>query len=253
MVEATLVVAALATLAVSATYGFVGLRLARDARLVSAPGRALAYFAGWWLATSLNQLLGGALYFMAAFGQLDLSLHVSYVFVQRLLLSLSLVGLMQYLLYLHTGREWVWHLAVFYGVYYVSQVYLVLSRDPIGVASFGWRTDLVYASTAAPIWELAGLMIIVPPILGALALVRVYRRVEGRTRRFRVAMLAGGFVVWWLTAIVAGQRYMLELASVQIVNRVVGIVVAVGILLAYQPLGWMQRRYALEPLSTTRT
>lgn len=248
MVESTLALAAASTLLVGATYAYVGLHLVRKARAERGDGRnarALSFFGGWWFATSLNQSLGGVLYLAAAFGWTDLSIQLTYVLVQRLLLALSLVGLMFYLIYLQTGRDALLPLAIVYAAYYASQVYIVVARAPIGVESFGWRTDLVYANASSPLWESLSLLIVVPPVIGALSLLRVYPRLPSPARRLRVAMIGGGFVVWWVLAVIAGQARTFDLAWLQGLNRVVGILVALGILLAYEPRPWMERRFGI--------
>lgn len=246
MAETTLVVASASTLLVAFTYLYVGLRLARRSGVSDASARALLFFALWWLATSANQILGSSLYLAAAFGFRDLALQLAYVLIQRLLLAISLVGLMYYLLYLQTGRDHLLALVAVYAFYYVVAVYSVVARGPIGVESFGWRTDLVFARSLPPAWGLQNLLIVAPPVIGSLLLLRVYKRVEGRTRRFRIAMLAGGFVVWWITAIVAGNPATYDVTALQVANRLVGLAVALGILAAFEPLPWMVRRMGFE-------
>lgn len=243
MVEATLLVASLLTYTVAATYAYVGWRLSKQPAVRDASGRALVFFSIWWLTTSLNQFLGSSLYLAAAFGYTDVSLQLAYVVLQRLLLAVSLVALMHYLVYLQTGRDATVWLAATYGAYWVLAVYEVIQRDPVGVASYGWRTDLVYASPSIALFQLLQLLIVVPPVVGALALLRLYKRVEGPERRLRIAMLGIGFVVWWVTAVVAGNPQTFDVAWLQIANRVIGIAVAMGIFYAFEPTAWMERRY----------
>lgn len=210
--ETILAVAGASTMLVALTYGYVGLRLAGQATGTSATARALAFFALWWLATSLNQAMGSTLYVAAAFGYTSVDIQLTYVFVQRLLLALSLVGLMYYLLYLQTGRSYLLPLIVVYALYYVTQMYVISAGGAIAVESFAWRTDLVYATPVSPAWDLASLLVVLPPVIAALATLRVYRRVGTPIRRFRVAMIGIGFVVWWVLAIAAGQRAAYDLA-----------------------------------------
>lgn len=246
--RATLLFAGLSTLLVAATYGYVAWSLYRKSAGSSPASRTLRLFSLWWGATSLNQALGSLLYLAAAFGTMDTGLQASYVLLQRLLLAVSLVGLMQYLVYLQTGRDALTGLAVVYGVYWATQVYHVVARQPVGVEAFSWRTDLVYAKTLSPAWDLlTPLFIVLPPVVGALLLLRIYRRVETPTQRFRILAIAVGFTVWWLVAVAAGHPATHDIAWFQAVNRVVGVLVALAVLLAYEPTGWMKRRYQLEP------
>lgn len=247
MVEPTLAVAGASTLLVATVYGYVGMRLLGKTSAASPSSIAMRFFSLWWLATALNQFFGSLLYLAAAFGSTDVSLQLTYVYLQRLLLAVSLVGLLYYLVYLQTGKGWLIPLIVVYGLYFVAQVFNLSVREAVGVESFGWRTDIQWATAEPPVFALISLIIIVPPIVGALMMLRVYRRVETPTRRFRVAMIGIGFALWWALAILAGQRATFDIGWLQALNRVVGIAVAVGILLAYEPLGWMRRRYHLEP------
>lgn len=246
MVETTLALAALLTYGVASVYAYVGIRLARRAGACAGGRRAMLFFGLWWIATALNQTLGSSLYLAAAFGWSDVAVQASYLVLQRLLLAASLVGLMHYLVYLQSGRDALVPLIALYSAYFALQVYTLAARDPVGIQSYGWRTEVVYDAPLAPAWGLLNLLIVVPPVVGALMLFRVYRRVDGRTRRFRVAMIGGGFVLWWITAVAAGQPQAWDVGWLQAANRVVGIAVALGILAAYEPATWMQRRYGLE-------
>ena len=250
MVETTLAIAGVSTLAVALVYGYVGLRFAKQAHGKGSGVRAMRFFALWWSATSLNQVLGSLLYLGFAFGYGDLSLQLTYVFLQRLLLSLSLVGLMYYLIYLQTGKDTALALVLVYAIYFASQVYSLTARAPLGIDSFGWRTEIRWDRDMPAVWQAWNLLIVIPPTVGALMMLRVYRRVEGPTRRFRIAMIGIGFVAWWILAIVAGQQQMWEVGWLQALNRVVGLAVALGILVAYEPMAWMRRRYHLEPFSS---
>lgn len=250
MVEATLALAGASTLMVACVYGYVGARLSRNTSGRAPSSRAMRSLGFWWLATSVNQILGSALYLAYAFGHSDLSVQLTYVFVQRLLLAVSLVALMYYLLYLQTGKGYLVPLIAVYAIYFLSAVYTLTARVPVAVKSFGWRTDIVWAGELPEIWSAFALLLVVPPTIGALGMLRLYRRVDGPTRRFRIAMIGVGFVAWWVVALVAGQPRTFEIGWFQALNRVVGLAVAIGILLAYEPLPWMRRRFHLEPYTS---
>lgn len=243
----SLAVAGVSTLVVAASYAYVATRLLRRSDITPA-GRPLYLFGLWWLATAVNQAAGGALYVAASFGWTDLSVQLTYVHLQRLLLAVSLAALMYYLLYLQTGRRYLAHLCVVYGLWWTAQVYAVVVGAPDAVELHRWRTDLAY-TVARPAWvESLQVLIVVPPVLGALALLRVYPRVATPTQRFRIAVLAGGFTLWWVVAVVAGNPATFEVDALQALNRVVGVTVALAVLVAYEPFAWMQRRFRLEPL-----
>lgn len=245
MALTSLLIAGLSTLGVAAAYTYVGLKLLRRGGQTR-DRRAIQLLGAWWLATALNQMLGGGLNVLAALGWTDLSVHVTYIYVQRLLLALSLIALMYYLVYLQTGRNRLVLFTALYGFWWISQIYVTALGQPSAVGVFRWRTDLVYAVERPPVLELLQLLIVVPPVLGALALLRVYRRVGTRTQRFRIAALSAGFTLWWVVAVIAGNRATFDSDIIQAGNRVIGVLVAFAILVAYEPPVWMQRRFALD-------
>lgn len=246
MVLASLLVAGASTLCLAATYAYVGAHLLRKGNAIDR-GRAVQMLGGWWIATALNQLLGGLLNVAASFGWTDLALHVTYVYVQRLLLALSLIGLMYYLVYLQTGRGRLVLLTVVYGLWWASQIFAVTVGVPSDVGVYRWRTDLVYSVERPPALELLQLFIVLPPVVGSLALLRVYRRVGTRTQRFRIGVLAAGFTVWWIVAILAGNRATFDSDLIQATNRAIGVIVALAVLVAYETPAWMRRRLHLDP------
>lgn len=249
MVLTSLAIAGVSTLAAAATYAYVGAHLLRKGD-VGVHGRPLFMLGLWWLATAANQAMGGALYVAAAFGWTDLAVQLTYVHVQRLLVAVSLVGLLYYLLFLLTGRRTLVALWVVYGLWFASQVYNVSAGVPDGVSVFRWRTDLHYAIARPAAWSLLGLVIVVPPIVAALSLLRVYRRVETPTQRFRIAVLSGAFTLWWAVAFIAGNAAAFDVDAIQLLNRAVGVLVALAVLVAYEPFGWMQRRFDLKPFAS---
>ena len=244
----TLLLAGLTTLLVALVYAYVGLRLLDRKALSEPAGRAMAFFSLWWLATALNQAGGGLLYVAASQGWTDLDVQTTYVVAQRLLLALSLVGLMEYLLYLFRGRSHLVALLFAYSLYAAIQLYTVLAGRAEGVAVWSWRTDLDY-EVPSPAWtQLVNLVFIVlPPVTGSVALWSLRRKVETNGQRFRIAAVSLGLTLWWVFAIVAGQPRFFEHDVLQGLNRLLGLSVAILILLAYEPPGWMRRRFGLEP------
>lgn len=248
MVEETLILTSFATGAVASAYMAVGLRLGLQPRGDAAADRALRFFSAWWIATSVNQFLASSLYLAAGLGYVDLGASLTYALVQRLLLSVSLVGLMYYLLYLLRGDGHLRALMLAYGGFYAFQVYTILAGTPVGVELYRWRTDLAYATPGPAWWPLVNLVFIVlPPVVACGTLLGLFHRVPERSRRVRLVTVAGGIMVWWIIAVVAGQRALLDVDALQVANRAIGLAVAVSILLVYQPTGWLQRRLAIAP------
>ena len=248
MALTTLFLAGAVTCVVASAYAYVGIRLLDRGALSEPAGRAMAFFSVWWLATAANQFMGASLYMAAALGWTSFDVQLTYVILQRLLLALSLVGLMYYLLYLFKGQGHLPLLAGAYFLYAAFQIYTVFYAQPVDVAVGRWRTDLQNA-VASPAWfQLSNLVFIVlVPLAGALALWMLYPKVETRGQRVRIAVVSVGFTLWWLVAVLAGQKALHENDAIQAFNRALGLAVALSILMAYEPPAWIRQRFGLEP------
>lgn len=251
MVATVLVLSATSTLVVATAYALVARRLALKRSADARADRAMRSFAAWWGLTSFNQILGSALYFAAAWGYASRELQTSYVVVQRLLLAASLAALMHYLVYLLTGHDALAWLGFVYSSYFAFSMWTVFVAQPSGVLILQWRTDLAYA-TAAPTWSVAlnAAWLLLPPLVGGLMLLSLLRRVEGRGPRARLVAVSLGLTLWWLVAVVAGQRALLDNDVVQLVNRAVGIVVALGILVTFEPATRLARWLRIDAAPT---
>jgi hypothetical protein len=245
LVHPTLAAAAVLAVGVALVYLHVGrVLLARHG--TGATGRALNLFAMWWIATAVNILLGSVSNAAAAFGWTNLALQVTYIVLQRLLLAVALVGLVYYLLVLVRGRARLRVLIGIYAAYFVYLVANVYLSEPVGVFVGGWRTDLVYArpSTGPGIPELLGLLVLILPTVGlSIAALVVARRLPATetAQRNRITLVALALMVWWIVAVLAGQREALDQDWYQIFNRVLDLGMALVILAAYSPPDWLRR------------
>lgn len=249
MASEVLLVSAATTIAAAATYLYLALRLAtRRLDADDEADAALRLFAAWWGLTALNQLGASGLYIAAAFGYTEITVQTTYVVAQRLLLAGSMVGLMGYLLFLFRGRTHLVALGIVYGAFYAFQLWSVFARGPDGVVVSRWRTDFTYERTL-PAWEglITLLVLVVPPVVGSLAYLRLAARVPSRSARIRIIAVSIGLVVWWVLAVAAGRAEARDVDALQLANRLVGLLVALGILFAFEPTRWMQRRFAIEP------
>lgn len=212
---------------------------------------ALAMFALWWIATGANIVLGTGFIAAAAFGWTDLDLQVIYAILQRLLLAMAMVGLVHYLLVVVRGKAAVGPLVAFYGAYAFLLLATLFAQEPSGVYVGDWRTDLEYARPDAfPPWVglLSAAWLIVPPVGLAIAAIVVARRLppSQRGQRNRITLVGAALVVWWIVAVLAGQRDAFGSEFFQLFNRLLGLSMALVILAAYSPPAWM-RRYVEEP------
>lgn len=245
----TLLAAAAMAAGVAVVYLHVGRVLA--GRPVQGETRtALAFFALWWVATAVNILLGSLANAAAAFGWTNLPLHVAYIIVQRLLLAAALVGLLHYLLVLVRGRSPLPMLVVVYALYFVFLVGNVFRNDPVGVFVGNWRTDLEYArpDTGPGLADVLSFLVLIVPTVGlSVAALVVARRLPAsqRAQRNRISLVGSSLIVWWVVAVLAGQRQALDEDWYQVFNRVTGLGMALLILWAYQTPAWMRRHVDL--------
>lgn len=247
MVNGTLALSAVITLVVGATYAVSSHRIATTPAQSPGAKRALSLFALWWACLAVNMTVAGAAYIAGATSVLTFEVQFAVALLQRLLLVISMVGLMYYLLYLLTGRELLVPLVVTYGTYYLALVYAFVQNAPDTLVVGDWRTDVVPSSPVQG-WSsaLAFFMVILPPVAAALAYFRLFFQVEDRTTKFRIAFIAWPIVVWWVLAVLAGQRWFLDSGPLQVTQRVLSLLAALSVLAAYHPPAWMRERFRLR-------
>lgn len=239
----TLLLAGVVAFAAAVVYAHVARRLALP-RLGAEPPRPLRLFALWWGALALNIGLVGATYVLGAFDALTLEVQLVDSLLQRILLAVSMVGLMHYLLFLLTGRDLLGPLVVAYAAYLVGMTYLLLASRPETLFVGDWRTDVV-PTLPGPAWAplVSLLFILAPPIVASALCLGMARRLDDPARRFRLTVVSLAILAWWLVAVVAGQRTLLDVGPVQTLNRALSLAAALAVLVAYEPPAWARRRF----------
>ncbi|HWG92136.1 MAG TPA: hypothetical protein VNZ52_14900, partial [Candidatus Thermoplasmatota archaeon] len=246
-VNVTLLLAACVTLVLGAVYLYVGRCIGTREPATAGAKRAMGFFALWWYAVAANVALGGLVYAAAALGFASLTVQLTYAHLSRVLLVLSLVGLMYYLLYLVTGKGRLPLVIAYYAAYYGLLLYMLVASAPDAVQVGNWRTVEVPSRPLPRVFSaVSSAALLLPPVLGALAAFRVFFVVEDRSQRYRIALVSWSIVVWWLIAVVAGQREAVGVEWFQMVNRAVSVVAAVGILFAYLPPTFVRERWGIK-------
>lgn len=233
---------------VAIVYAYVGQATARrhvqgDARL------AASLFTAWWRALAGTTALGAIAKLLGGAGVLDTGVHVALLHLTLLLLFVGLFCLLYYLVYLFTGdARWLAPLAVFYAASYVYALYLMVSARPVGIEPGPWSLEVVYAAPIAggPLAILVTLLL-VPVLLGAINYARLYGRVEGRTQRYRIALVSTAIVAWFGSALVAQVVQVAGAPGWQAASRAIGVAAALLILAAYRPPAFVQRRLGVAP------
>jgi hypothetical protein len=239
-----LLVDAAVDLGVAALYAWVGLRLARrDVAAEAQPAQRM--FSLWWFALAATGLAAGALSLAAQQGARDPLLFARFGLAATATFCLAMLGLVDYLAFLFTGREPRLELAVLYGAYFVLVAGSALASPPAGLDVSGWRPAVV-ASQPAPAW-LIGLsvaLLFLPQVGGAVAYASLYRRVETAEQRYRIVLVSGSILLWSASVVIISQPALFPGDEAQVVGRGIVLASALSILLAYQPPRWVRARLA---------
>lgn len=239
MVAVGLLVSASLSLISGVAFFAVGRAVSRR-NLAGEEARANQAFVMWWYTLGGLSLVTAAFSLAAAAGYTDLALHVTLLHVALLVLFVGLWGVAYYLAYLFTGdKRWRWVLGVFYSVYYVWIVFLVVRAVPnrVEVGTYGAQLGYEHELTDfAPFVNLLLLLLILPQVVGAFAYFSLIFRVKAPMQRYRIGMVAGTFIVWFGSSIVAS---VLNLAETTLwwrpVSQAFGVVAALVVFLAYKP------------------
>lgn len=246
---ATLIAGATFAFIAAGLYAYVGDRLVKRRVSIDAK-RAMVLFAIWWYALAATTFAGGLQSLLAALGVTDLPLFLAITSLTLLLICVGLLGLLYYLLFLFTGRkDLLIPLAVFYALYYVSLVYYITASGPTEVIAGRWSTSIRYASPlSGPVTSAIIVLLVLPQILGALAFLTLYPRVESRTQRYRILLVSLSIVIWFGSALVASFQGLATTDAWQIASRLIGLSAATAVLMAYHPPAWARRRFQVETL-----
>ncbi len=242
-----LAVQGLVALATGALYAYVA-RLVL-ARPTSADAqRANHAFAFWWGAFGAVEFLAGAYSIPAAFGYRDLAMVITLLNVLLFLIAVAIGALVYYLVYLYTGSSRsYWPIVGAYVALGIALMYLVAWMQPTGYDESSPSLTLQYTRqlVGAPAIAL-GLLLSVPVVLAAVGYGSLFFRTEGGEQRFRVALVAGSFLVWfgWSTvsSILQLQQKYPDSAALQALNSLIALAAPLLVIMAFRPPGWIRAR-----------
>ena len=227
-------------------YSYVGTRLWN--RRVEGPGRLAArLFAAWWVLLGGISAVSVGMGFLAAAGVADLALYLTIIEVYFLLLCVALWALLYYLVYVLTGsRRAVVPIATFYALFYVWILYLITSIHPqaVKIVDLSYRLDPQPQTSPAVTGVLLSLLL-GPVLVAAVGYFRLFFRVEGRTQRYRIGLIAITLLAWFGSSGVAAVVGVSNEPWWGAVNSVLGLAAAVSIYFAYQPPSYVRRRFGI--------
>lgn len=229
----TLLTSGVVSLAAGAAFIYVGWRFRRS-HAGTRHRLAVEAFSLYWMGVGLYTFLwGGVTDVLASLGYAPFGPFLVARHVTMPLVCIALGALMFYFAFLFTGRRgWIYAAAAVYGLVLVASVAYVQARDPVGVSVQDWRTDLAYAEPfASPVFSLILLLLVVPPMIGAVAYATLARKATDRAARRRILLVSSAIFLWSGAALLAR---LSESDLWQLVTRpILGALVAALVLYAY--------------------
>jgi hypothetical protein len=242
MVAWILVGTTLASFGSAVVYNVVGLSLYR--RPVSAGSRlALAQFTAWWCGLGLTVALTGLEAALSAAGDLSLSVAVTVSLISLLLDCVFLWALVDYLVYLYTGRYHFVLVAGFYGLFYVAALYYTILEHPYGlVVRAGVPTLQVMPVTNHLLVLIVVSGLLFPEFIAAFLYLSLLRRTQDRSRRFRITVVSLSIIAWF------GLEFFFPTATAgeTLLRGLLQLIPALLTLMAYFPPGGIRRRFRIS-------
>jgi hypothetical protein len=175
-------------------------------------------FQAWWYGLALITLYSPLMLLLDA---LSPNVPNSYFQVRFALLEFVLIGiviaigaLVYYLLYVYTGKSNVfWPVAIYHLLVLTWLVYIIAWAHPVSWGptpetadlpncnpnNFCYENDL--SGGSASIW--LSLSITLPILLSAVAYFALFFRVSEPAQKYRIALVAGGLIIWFGTSLLA--------------------------------------------------
>ncbi|MEA3191137.1 MAG: hypothetical protein QOD77_1719 [Thermoplasmata archaeon] len=193
-------------------------------------------FVLWWVLLGVLSVLGVALNVAVVLGLRDLALLTTLLLALLLLLCAAFWSLLCYLLYLYLNTNRLrWILAVAYTILFFGLAYFVLYQQPIGVEETRWGFKFDYArEPSGPAALVAGLLFLVPVLLGAAGYLSLYRKVDNPVLRRRILIVGCSILVWFGSSLPAtSDRDLGENETWQLASRLIGLAATAAIYYAY--------------------
>lgn len=224
----------------AALFGFVAWRL--SARLVEPELRyASGMFSVWWYGVAVFLGTGGVVSILDGMGNTDLAARTALSVLGMVSVCAAVWGLVNYVTYLYWGNRLAFVPGlVFYAMIFVVMVY-ALASDPAEIGAWH-RSVVTLAILTGPVLSAAIIAFLLPAIAALVAYGGLYRKVETRAQRYRILLATGSLASWFGVAIVARAAGFAAAPAWIAAARVIALCAAIGVLIAYAPPAWIQRR-----------
>lgn len=248
--SATFLAGSLLTVLEGAAYllvaGLLGRR--RVAGDLAVPARM---FQAWWELIGVNKIASALAGLGAAAGWVSDPVYVAMIYLNVVILCISLWSLLSYFTYLRNGppaiRTWI---IILYSAYYLLLTYHITAGGPIGAEIGPWRASLANQGGAPPLRQLAVLtLLVLPETIAAVSYLLLVFRVRDRTARFRIALVSIGILAWTATILLVALPAFESSPGVQVASKLIGIAGALLCVLAYLPPRWLRTRLRVESIA----
>lgn len=210
---------------------------------------AASAFAAWWFLLGLITLGAMANLIVVGLWSWSLPAYLAYFHLLLLAIVAALAALMYYLVFLFTGRRAAW-IPIFgaYGAYYGAIVYYLAVAAPSGISPGRLGVELEYANDLTHHWSttVLGLLLIVPPLVAAVAYFSLFFRVPERSQKFRIGAVGGAFALWFGASLAVSR--LTDWGGTdgwRIGSSAVALAASSLVYIAFQPPPWLQRRFRL--------
>lgn len=234
-------------------YAYVATRLWK--RPVEGPARLAAkLFATWWALLGGLTLLSVLTSALAAAGVNDVALYLTLIEVDFLVICIAFWALLYYLVYVLTGsRKVMAPIATFYALFYVWLLFVITSLHIQAVKIVGLSYQPDPQPDLDPIVGFVLVALLLGPVLVAsVGYLRLYFRVEGRTQRYRIGLIAVTLFAWFGSSALATVLSINQQPWWSLVSSALGLAAALSIYFAYQPPAFVRRRFGILAVGEER-
>ncbi len=247
--EATFYVGTAFVLTTTAVLAYVGLLQQRRAAAATKGDRAaIVAFALWWYGGAAVLFLLALQALLMLVGVETVLLHNVIRYLRMVPLSIAAGSLLFFMLYLLTGRM-VWRpwLVAAYSAFFAFTIYYATLAEPVTLEVTPWAVRTVGTPVASWMVIVFGVLLAGPILLATFAYAALFFKVKGARQRYRLALLAISFIVWFGAILVGFLAGLTSRDWFPILYEAPGLVAGLLVILAYQPPQWIQRRLGATP------
>ncbi len=242
-------------LAVGALSVFMGFFYYRVGRIVWArrpdgdANLAATAFAIWWFTLAVVQAGAVANLLIKYTWQWSLASYMTYLVFLVILIVAALAALTYYFVYLFTGRRQMLPIIVgSYVVYLGLLLYFIFAQQPVAVVESEIGTELRYGNdlSGTALATAIGILLLAPPLIGAMAYFSLFFRAPEPSQRFRIAAIAGAFIAWFGSSLIAGRiGDFAETTTWRLMAPFIALTATYMVYIAFRPPAWIRKRFGL--------